>query len=91
MHLFDVDIKDGICFKESDALSPGSALATFTVNDFKIGIGICYDIQFEELARVYRNLGKLRSEYVQLKIALEHPKFAYVTNCINKNSVIHRL
>lgn len=57
MHLFDVDIKGCIRFKESDVLSPGNSLAILNVDDFKIGIGICYDIQFDELARIYRNKG----------------------------------
>jgi len=57
IHLFDIDVKGGICFKESDVLSPGNQLVFLSVNDFKIGIGICYDIRFEELARIYRNKG----------------------------------
>lgn len=57
MHLFDIDVKGGICFKESDVLAAGSALAILEVDDFKIGIGICYDIRFDELARIYRNKG----------------------------------
>lgn len=55
--MFDIDIKDKITFKESDTLSAGSDLATVEINNFKIGIGICYDLRFEELARIYRNRG----------------------------------
>lgn len=57
MHLFDIDVKGGIRFKESDSLSPGNSLAFLDLDGFKIGIGICYDIRFDELARIYRNNG----------------------------------
>ncbi|XP_055322740.1 omega-amidase NIT2 [Sitodiplosis mosellana] len=57
MHLFDIDVKGGIRFKESETLSAGNKLAFLELDGFKIGIGICYDIRFEELARIYRNNG----------------------------------
>ncbi|XP_012266207.2 omega-amidase NIT2 [Athalia rosae] len=57
MHLFDIDVKGKITFKESDTLTAGNDLLTFKVKDFQIGVGICYDIRFEELGRLYRNLG----------------------------------
>jgi omega-amidase len=56
VHLFDISIPGGITFKESDTLSPGSA---YTVVDLgggnKMGVGICYDVRFPELAQVYRH------------------------------------
>lgn len=57
MHLFDIDIPHEITFKESDSLTAGNELAIVDIGDFKIGIGICYDIRFEELAKVYRKKG----------------------------------
>ncbi|XP_076482688.1 omega-amidase NIT2-A-like [Bombus vancouverensis nearcticus] len=57
VHLFDIDIPNKITFRESDSLSPGDSLTTFDVKGCKIGIGICYDIRFEEMARIYRNKG----------------------------------
>ncbi|XP_076483798.1 omega-amidase NIT2-A-like [Bombus vancouverensis nearcticus] len=57
VHLFDIDIPNKITFRESDSLSPGNFLTTFDVEGCKIGIGICYDIRFEEMARIYRNKG----------------------------------
>jgi len=57
LHLFDIDIPGGITFKESDALTGGNELAIIQVKDFKIGLGICYDIRFEELAKLYRLKG----------------------------------
>ncbi|KAL7731128.1 hypothetical protein ACLKA6_014325 [Drosophila palustris] len=57
MHLFDIDVKGGIRFKESETLSAGNDFTTIVVDGHKIGIGICYDIRFEEMARLYRNDG----------------------------------
>lgn len=57
MHLFDIDIPGKITFKESEILHPGSELATFNINGIKAGIGICYDLRFEELAKLYRLKG----------------------------------
>ncbi|KAK9875173.1 hypothetical protein WA026_005965 [Henosepilachna vigintioctopunctata] len=54
IHLFDIDIPGGITFKESEILSAGRELATFHIKDMKVGLGICYDMRFEELAKLYR-------------------------------------
>ena len=45
-------------FFESQTLSPGDKLTTFDIKGFKVGLGICYDIRFEEMARLYRNMGE---------------------------------
>lgn len=54
MHLFDINIPGGICFKESDSLTSGDSLNTFQLDKFKIGLGICYDIRFPEMAALYK-------------------------------------
>ena len=59
MHLFDIDVKEKITFKESDVLTAGD---NFTIADTefgKIGIGICYDVRFPELARIMVENGAL--------------------------------
>lgn len=59
MHLFDIDVKDRITFKESDVLTAGDNI-TVTETEFgKIGIGICYDVRFPELARLMVEDGAL--------------------------------
>lgn len=58
MHLFDIDVEGGVRFKESDVLSAGSEFRTINVDGCTIGLGICYDLRFEEHARVYRNMGE---------------------------------
>lgn len=53
VHLFDIDIKGGITFKESTTLTGGSKATVFNMDDFgPVGLGICYDMRFPELAHV---------------------------------------
>lgn len=52
MHLFDIDVKDGITFRESDTLSPGNDITVFETEYCKIGVAICYDMRFPELMRL---------------------------------------
>lgn len=50
MHLFDINIPGKMTFRESETLSPGQAFASFVLSDFKVGLGICYDLRFPEFA-----------------------------------------
>ncbi|KJS50744.1 MAG: carbon-nitrogen hydrolase [Peptococcaceae bacterium BRH_c23] len=50
-HLFDVRVKNGIEFTESQVLSPGNATTLFETPWGKFGVEICYDIRFPELTR----------------------------------------
>ncbi len=52
MHLFDIDIKGGQYFKESDTFTPGRDVTVFDTEFCKIGLAICYDIRFPELSRL---------------------------------------
>jgi omega-amidase len=52
MHLFDIDIAGGQCFKESDILSSGNQITVVETEFGKIGVAICYDIRFPELIRL---------------------------------------
>lgn len=53
MHLFDIDVKGGQSFRESDTLSAGNSLAVFDTPWGRCGVCICFDIRFPELARLY--------------------------------------
>ena len=59
MHLFDIDVKGKIYFKESDVLTAGQEFSVAQTEFGKIGIGICYDIRFPELARIMTQKGAL--------------------------------
>ena len=50
VHLFDINVPNGITFRESDTLSSGSQITSFTTPWCNIGVGICYDIRFPEYA-----------------------------------------
>ncbi|KAI0713335.1 carbon-nitrogen hydrolase [Earliella scabrosa] len=50
VHLFDIDIPGKITFKESETLSAGSSINQFDTDFARIGLGICYDVRFPELA-----------------------------------------
>lgn len=51
VHLFDIDVAGGQRFRESDTLSPGNAVTTFDTEFGTMGLCICFDLRFEELAR----------------------------------------
>jgi predicted amidohydrolase len=58
VHLFDIDIPGGITFKESEVLSPGNKVTIVEFEGFgKVGLGICYDVRFPELAMVAARRG----------------------------------
>lgn len=59
MHLFDIDVKDKITFKESDVLTSGENVTVAETEFGKVGIGICYDVRFPELARLMVEDGAL--------------------------------
>lgn len=57
VHLFDVQVKDGIHFKESDTLTAGNQITLFNTPWGKMGNMICYDIRFPEQTRLMAMAG----------------------------------
>lgn len=57
MHLFDINVAGGQSFKESDTLTPGDQVTVFDTEFGKMGLCICYDFRFPELARLMVNKG----------------------------------
>jgi deaminated glutathione amidase len=51
IHLFDVDLHDGTTLRESATTTAGTEPVLVGVDDFRIGLSICYDMRFPELYR----------------------------------------
>lgn len=52
VHLFDINVKGGQYFMESDTFTPGKDVTTFDTPWGRFGVIICYDIRFPELSRL---------------------------------------
>lgn len=48
VHLFDVDIKGGQRYRESDSFSPGEGITTFDTPFGRFGVCVCFDIRFSQ-------------------------------------------
>lgn len=57
LHLFDVDIPGKVTYKESDVFKAGDRLCVFDTEWGKVGLGICYDLRFAEVALLMRQRG----------------------------------
>jgi len=57
VHLFDINIPGKIKFKESETLTGGKTTNFFDTDFARIGLGICYDIRFPELAMISARQG----------------------------------
>ncbi|KAI9806427.1 MAG: hypothetical protein M1833_003614 [Piccolia ochrophora] len=58
VHLFDIDIPGKMRFQESEVLTPGNKVTVLDLPPYgKIGIAICYDVRFPELATIAARQG----------------------------------
>jgi len=58
VHLFDIDIPGKISFHESEVLSPGNKVTLIDLPEYgRIGLAICYDVRFPELATIAARSG----------------------------------
>ncbi|RZC85533.1 hypothetical protein C5167_041717 [Papaver somniferum] len=55
IHLFD--LTGDVCFKESETFAAGNRPTIVDTDVGRIGIGICHDLRFPELAMLYRERG----------------------------------
>ncbi len=51
IHLFDVTLPSGASLQESVAMTAGAEIVCCTIEGFRVGLSICYDIRFPELYR----------------------------------------
>ncbi|PHH92856.1 hypothetical protein CDD83_4278 [Cordyceps sp. RAO-2017] len=64
VHLFDIDIPGKITFRESDVLSPGNKISLVELPEYgTIGLAICYDLRFPELATIAARNGAFALVY----------------------------
>lgn len=52
IHLFDIDVKGGQSFKESDVFSAGDSITMFEAFGIKLGLCLCFDMRFPELSSI---------------------------------------
>src|SRR5262245_61297553 len=51
IHLFDVEV-GGVVYRESESEEPGDEAVVAEVEDWKLGLSVCYDLRFPELYRI---------------------------------------
>lgn len=56
-HLFDIDVEGGQRFQESEVLSPGDQITVFDTEFGTMGLCICFDFRFQELAKAMGDRG----------------------------------
>ena len=66
IHLFDVEIKDGQKYAESDVVNPGSRAVLVDLPWGLIGLSICYDVRFPLL---YRRLASAGAKFLTVPAA----------------------
>ncbi|GMG19065.1 unnamed protein product [Ambrosiozyma monospora] len=76
VHLFDIDIPGKMTFKESSSLKPGNKATVYNLPGVgTLGLGICYDIRFPELAMVAARKGAGIMAYPGAFNTVTGPKF----------------
>ena len=51
IHLFDVEV-GGVVYRESESEEPGEEAVVAEVENWKLGLSVCYDVRFPELYRI---------------------------------------
>jgi deaminated glutathione amidase len=51
IHLFDVEV-GGVVYRESESEEPGDEAVVAEVEDWQLGLSVCYDVRFPELYRI---------------------------------------
>jgi deaminated glutathione amidase len=61
IHLFDVDLANGVSLRESDTRAHGETMAVIKTDLCSMGLSVCYDLRFPEL---YRGLASQGAELI---------------------------
>jgi predicted amidohydrolase len=57
IHLFHADPPDGISYRESETVEPGTEVVTASTPFGVLGLSVCYDLRFPELYRRFSSAG----------------------------------
>ena len=66
LHMFDIELKHGETYRESDAIAPGDKAVMVETEWGKLGLSICYDLRFGAL---YRALAHGGAEFITIPAA----------------------
>ena len=66
IHLFNVALKKGELYEESNTVTPGDASTVCQLPWGKLGMTICYDVRFPHL---YRHLANLGADFISIPAA----------------------
>jgi predicted amidohydrolase len=66
LHMFDIELKNGEAYRESDAIAPGDKAVIVETGPGKLGLSICYDLRFGAL---YRALARAGAEMITIPAA----------------------
>jgi len=69
IHMFDVNLKDGEVYRESDTFTPGSKLVIAQTPYARLGLSVCYDLRF---AALYRLLAQNGATVLTVPAAFTH-------------------
>lgn len=70
IHMFDVDLGNGESYRESTAYRPGERAVLAPVDQFRVGLSICYDLRFPAL---YRALAEGGAKVLTVPAAFTRP------------------
>ena len=66
LHMFDIELKNGEAYRESDAIAPGDTAVLVETPFARLGLSICYDLRFGAL---YRALAQAGAEIITIPAA----------------------
>ena len=66
LHMFDIELKNGEAYRESDAIAPGDKAVMVETEFGRLGLSICYDLRFGAL---YRTLAQAGAELITIPAA----------------------
>jgi predicted amidohydrolase len=66
LHMFDIELKNGEAYRESDAIEPGDKAVVVETSLGRLGLSICYDLRFGAL---YRALAHAGAQFITIPAA----------------------